>query len=69
MAKIPKMPIPELARYSKGKEFAFYEDGSISHRHILEANDPAQLQLGIKQAYYLFVKGKCSKCGIISPKQ
>lgn len=63
-----KMPIPELARYSKDKEFAFYDDGSISHRHKLKDDDPARLQLGIIQAYYLFVDGKCSKCGIVSPE-
>lgn len=63
-----KIPIPELVRYSKNKEFAFYDDGSISHRHILDANDPAQIQLGIKQAYYLFVNGKCSKCGATAPE-
>ena len=43
-----KIPIPELARYSKDKEFAFYDDGTISHRHILKADDPTQIQLGVK---------------------
>lgn len=63
-----RIPLPELARYSKDKEFVFYDDGSISHRHKLGVDDPARLQLGIIQAYYLFVDGKCSKCGAVSPK-
>ena len=57
-----------LTHYSKDKEFAFYDDGSIAHRHKLEADNPMKLQLGCKQAYYLFINGKCSKCGAASPK-
>lgn len=57
-----------LTHYSKDKEFAFYDDGSVSHRHKLNADDPANVQLGCKQAYYLCKDGKCTKCGQLIPK-
>ena len=56
-----------LTHYSKDKEFAFYDDGNIAHRHNLNADDPAKIQLGCKQAYYLCENGKCSKCGKVIP--
>ncbi len=57
-----------LIHYSKGKEFAYYDDGSVSHQHKLNSNNPAKVQLGCKQAYYLCKNGKCTMCEKPIPK-
>lgn len=53
----------KLIKYSENKEVAYYDDGSIAHRHILNKNDITRKQLGCRQGYFLVVSGKCSHCG------
>ena len=51
----------QLTHYSKNKEWAFYDDGSIAHRHKLDPKAPDN-PLGCDQCYYTVIDGKCSKC-------
>lgn len=67
------MKVKKLTHYSKNKEFAFFDDSSVSHKHKLNSNEleiQGLKQLGCEEAYYPCKNGKCSKCGkSIFPKQ
>jgi hypothetical protein len=58
----------KLIGYSEDKEWAYYDDGNIAHRHKLDPNSPDN-PLKCKQAYYQVINDKCSKCGQKSIKK
>lgn len=52
----------KLTHYSKDKEWAFYDDGSVAHRHKA-SKSVAQQMCGATQYYCLCKDGNCLECG------